>query len=109
MSTRSFVFGGLVLASLFAPSLAAADDLRDCGAAYEQTQRLQQKSDLIAALDAAEVCAKPVCPALLKDDCSKWATELKTKLPSLAIRVRGGDGCARPEAEISVDGGLLVG
>ena len=104
MSIRSSVFFlGLVTATLLAPSIASADDLRDCAAAYEQTQRLQQKSELLSAMDAANQCAKPVCPALLRDDCTKWAAELSTKIPSIVLHVRGGDGCARPEARVTID------
>lgn len=103
MKTRSLVLGSLSLALVFAPALASADDLHECAAAYEQTQRLQQKSELLAAMDAAASCSKPVCPALLKDDCTKWANDLKTKIPSVVLHVRGGDGCARPEAQVSID------
>ena len=109
MSTRPLFLGGglariTLLATLLAPASAAADELHDCAAAYEQTQRLQQKNQSFAAIDAANQCAKPECPALLRDDCAKWATELAAKLPSLVLHVRGGDGCARPEAQVTIDG-----
>lgn len=101
--------GGLALGALLAPEVAVADDLHECAAAYEQTQRLQQKSETLAAIEAAERCAKPVCPALLRDDCTRWASELPAKLPSLVLHVRGGDGCPRPEAQVTLDGPFRKG
>jgi hypothetical protein len=79
---------------------ARADERVECAAAYEQTQRLQQKSELIAAFDAAARCARPSCPALLKDDCSRWTTEIRSKIPELVVRVRSVDGCAHTATKI---------
>ena len=93
-----------LLAAVFAPSVAHADELHECAAAFEQTQRLQQKNELMSALEAAERCAKPACPSLLTTECSKWAKEIKAKLPALVLHVRAADGCALPEAVVSVDG-----
>ena len=110
MSTRSFFLGsGLALVTLIAPASAQADDLHECAAAYEQTQRLQQKNQSFAAIEAANQCAKPECPALLRDDCAKWAVELAAKLPSIVMHVRGGDGCVRPEAQVTPDGPFKKG
>ena len=94
----------LGLAFLAHPRQAHADEAetKECAAAYEHTQRLQQKSDLISALDEAERCSRPSCPALLKDECSRWASELKPKLPSLIIRVRGRDGCSQTNVKVDI-------
>jgi hypothetical protein len=86
-----------------------ADERDECAAAYEQTQRLQQKSELVAAADEAARCARPSCPALLKDECGRWATEIRAKLPSLVVRVRGVDGCERADARVAVAGGSRHG
>lgn len=105
MSPRTPALGLAVVLTLAAtPGVARGDETRECAAAYEQTQRQQQRSELIAALASAERCARSSCPALLKDECAKWVTELRPKLPSLVVRVRGGDGCARTDARLEVDG-----
>ena len=112
MSTRALALG-LTTAALIAtaPRTACADgpgtvpdETRACAAAYEMTQRQQQKSELIDALDSAERCARPSCPALLKDECARWAADLRPKLPSLVVRVRGADGCTQTNAKLDVDG-----
>jgi hypothetical protein len=92
----------VTVALLCASGDASADERTDCAAAYTQTQRLQLKSELIAALDSAERCARATCPALLKDECSRWAAEIKPKLPALVVRVKASDGCTRSDARIDV-------
>ncbi|MBX3233758.1 MAG: hypothetical protein KIT84_09180 [Labilithrix sp.] len=94
----------LALSFVLAPAVARADELRECATAYEQTQRLQQKNELMSALEAAERCAKPACPSLLTTECAKWAGEIKGKLPALILHVRAADGCPLPQAMVSVDG-----
>jgi hypothetical protein len=94
----SVALSGLVLRE------AHADERVDCATAYEQTQRLQQKSELIAALDAADRCARPTCPALLRDDCVKWSAEIRPKLPELLVRVRAADGCEQQAARVEIGG-----
>jgi hypothetical protein len=87
-----------------APRAARADERVECANAYEQTQRAQQKSTLLAALEDAERCARPTCPALLSTECSRWTTEIRSKIPNLVIRVRGSDGCSHDGAKIEVSG-----
>lgn len=93
----------LALALVLAPAIAHADELRECAAAYEQTQRLQQKNELMSALESAERCAKPACPSLLSTECTKWERDIKAKLAALVIHVRGADGCPLPQATVRVD------
>jgi hypothetical protein len=95
---------GLTIALALGAGTARADERVECAQAYEQTQRLQQKSELIAALDAAERCARATCPAILHQDCARWAPEIKAKLASVSLRVRGKDACAQDDATISITG-----
>ena len=108
MSTRAF---GLVLAALsvVAPGTAVADtdvseETRKCATAYEMTQRKQQRGELVDALESAERCARASCPDLLESECAKWASDLRPKLPTLVVRVRGSDGCTRRDARLEVTG-----
>lgn len=92
-----------LLVAVFATD-ARADETRECAAAYEQAQRQQQKSELISALDAAERCARSTCPALLRNECTNWMPEIRSKTPSLVVRVRASDGCTRTDAMVDVGG-----
>ena len=95
---------GVVTPGAAAAEPPVAEETRQCAAAYEATQRQQQKSELVDALESAERCARTSCPSLLRDDCLKWTSELRPKLPTLVVRVRGSDGCARTDAKLSVTG-----
>jgi hypothetical protein len=83
---------------------AHADERVECAAAYEYTQRSQQRSELLSAAEHAERCARPTCPALLRDECSRWIGEIRQKLPGLMVHVRAADGCTRDAAKIEVSG-----
>src|SRR3989442_14485869 len=83
---------------------AAADERVECAHAYEQTQRLRQKGELLASLDDAERCARATCPQLLQQECARWTGEIKSKLPTLVVRIRGADACTKPNAQIDITG-----
>ena len=94
-----------VAAALVAsPRDARSDERVECANAYEQTQRAQQKSMLLAALEDAERCARPSCPSLLSTECSRWTTEIRAKIPNLVIHVRASDGCPHDGAKIEISG-----
>jgi hypothetical protein len=92
-----------LLVVLFAGD-ARADERVECAKAYEQTQRLRQKNELLSALDDAHRCARPTCPELLRKECTQWSSEIEAKLPRLTARVRGADGCFRRDPIIEVSG-----
>jgi hypothetical protein len=95
----SIVVGCLVLART-----AHADERVECARAYEQTQRLQQQGEAGKALEAAERCARPTCPALLAEECKPWVAQLRDQLlPHLEVRARGSDGCMLREVTVEVD------
>jgi hypothetical protein len=81
-----------------------ADERVECASAYERTQRAQQKSELISALDSAERCARPTCPALLSNECNRWVGEIRQKLPGLLVRVKSADGCPHEPSRVDVGG-----
>ncbi len=83
---------------------AFADERVECAKAYESAQRLQQKSQLVGAFEAAERCARPTCPALLRDECVEWTTSIRQKTPQLVARVKASDGCHRTDAKIDAAG-----
>src|ERR1700761_4750679 len=95
--------------AVLGPKRAEADDLHDCAASYEQTQRLQQKGQLVEALEEADKCSKPVCPAVLRDDCAKGGPDPEQNLPSIVLHVRAADGCALTEARVTIDGSSRKG
>jgi hypothetical protein len=74
-SCRGALVAIALLVGVGAPKTADAVDPA-CFDAYEQTQRLRIDGKLAAARDQAWICARDVCPAVLREDCFRWHTEL---------------------------------
>jgi len=93
------------------PSAATTPDARAapsgadrCTTAYDRTQRLRQASRLRAARSEALVCADAACPAVLRDDCTRWVDEIQRATPTVVVRVVGADGCDLVGARVAIDG-----
>jgi len=93
----------VVLGLLLVPAPARADEIDNCANSYEATQRLRQRGELRAARSAAGVCARDVCPAVLRKDCTTWVRELADTIPSVRVRARGPGGCVVPDVVVRVD------
>src|SRR5579883_1538481 len=100
--------GPLLLAAAAAvlapPRPAAADDKHDCIAAAEagQNERLDQK--LRASLGHLQVCARDVCPKVVRDDCVKWLPQVQASIPTLVPSARDASGAALADVRVSIDG-----
>jgi hypothetical protein len=101
-----------VLAFVVAPLLAGAvarageEDKRACMKAYVDAQSLRADEKLRAAHDAANVCARAVCPALLRNDCVVWAQDLERMTPTVVFSAVDGHGNDRADARVTVDGSI---
>jgi len=96
-------FVGSIL-TFAAPLHAAPPDADRCTAAYDHTQRLRQANQLRAAQEEALVCADAACPAVLRDDCTRWVDEIQRATPTIVVRVTGADGCDLVGARVAIDG-----
>jgi hypothetical protein len=103
LATMRPLVAACILAALAAASTARADERAECARAYEGAQRLRQRGENRKALDAAERCAQPTCPALLADECKPWANEIRQQLSRLEVHVIGSGGCALPDAVVEID------
>jgi hypothetical protein len=74
-SCRGALVAIALLVSVGLPKTADAVDPA-CFDAYEQTQRLRIDGKLAEARDQAWICARDACPAVLREDCFRWHTEL---------------------------------
>ncbi len=94
-----------VVLALAASATARADEIDRCASAFESAQRLRQRGELRQARAAAATCARDVCPAVLRKDCTTWSSELANAVPTLRVHARS-PGCA-PEAVLRVDGNVV--
>jgi hypothetical protein len=103
--------GGIVAASAFAAVVLAsaaplvrADVKDECMASAEQSQPLRHDGKLIAARQKLLVCARPECPAFVRNDCTKWLGELDTAMPSIIVRAVDAANADVADVRVSVDG-----
>jgi len=110
--SRHTVFA-LALATLTARSAIGADEAPDpemlsCATAYEQGQRLRKARHLMAARAQLVVCSDAACPAVLRDDCSRWLRDLDGSIPTVVLTARGENGLELSDVRVELDGKLLV-
>lgn len=102
-SVRAALVISVLLSSAVVSTSARGDERVECARAYEQAQRLQQSGENRKALDAAERCAQPTCPALLAEECKPWVAQIREKLARLEVRVIGSDACPAHDFAIEID------
>jgi len=94
---------GAVVAFFFAFGARSADAAPDCLQSYRDGQRLRTEAKLVEARRELVACSQDTCPAVYRRDCIKWLTDVDADLPTLALTVRGEDGCDRVDATVKVD------
>jgi len=108
---RSFrLWIGVAAAAMLvtAPRAARASEKDDCFNAAEKAQKLKIDKNLSAARQQILVCARDVCPAMVKSDCVKWLNEVDAAMPSITVRARDKDGHDIVDVKVYVDGQLLL-
>jgi hypothetical protein len=84
MRPRGAALVALALVDALARSAGAVDPA--CFDSFEATQRLRLAGRLAEARDEAWICARNDCPALLREDCARWHTEL-VRIPAMQVDV----------------------
>ena len=85
-------------------SSAHAQNVRqECVDAAERAQQLRDDRSFVAATTMAITCSRPECPAVLQRDCAELVADLKTRTPSVIVRVRT-RGRDRFDASVTLDG-----
>lgn len=75
-----------------------------CSRSFEQSQRLRNGSQYIAASEEAAKCANPKCGEALVDECSKIYDQLQTATPSVVFAARDDAGAELTSVIVSIDG-----
>jgi hypothetical protein len=90
-------------ALLFIPSIAYAAEVDICLDAAKAGQELRDQTKLVEAKSRFQRCAQATCPSAVARDCIQWLSEVETRIPRLALRVRM-DGRDVTSARASIDG-----
>ena len=91
-----------------APAARAEDPKVKCANAYEQAQRTRKKGELRASQAQLLVCTEAACPAVLREECLRWADEVERALPTVVFAVRDPAGQDVTDVRVLVDGVLLA-
>jgi hypothetical protein len=107
------LFSLAVLASLSLAIAAAADgpppSKSDCVAASLAGQRARGAGHLTAAKASFATCGDAACPALVRNDCTRWTDELLSSIPTVVFGAQDSEGHDLSDVRVLVDGALLTG
>jgi hypothetical protein len=97
-----------ILTILVSSGRAFADDKQDCIAASEAGQDQKLRGSLRGAREQLLICARDVCPAIVRQDCTQWLTEIIAALPSVVVGARDWQGHDLVDVTVSVDGAVVA-
>lgn len=86
---------------------AAADDREQCASAAEQAQSLKDEGKYRRAREQTLMCARDVCPTVIKSDCSKWLDEIEREAPTVTFGAEE-SGKDLTDVKVSMDGVVLT-
>lgn len=96
-------FFAVASAMVLSERIAHADDKAECLAAADKGQRARKDRLFTEARSQFQICARPVCPQIVRQDCATWQNELSKILPSITLAVRDPDDHDVIEAKIFLD------
>jgi hypothetical protein len=82
----------------------ASAEGEDCAASAEQSQPLQRDGKLTAARRKLMACSRPECPAVVRNDCTKWLADLDAMMPTLVVRAVDAAGADVVGVRVFIDG-----
>ncbi len=105
---RALALLSIPVAALAFSGRAFADDKQDCIAASEAGQDQKLRGSLRGAREQLLVCARDVCPAIVRQDCTQWLTEIIAALPSVVVGAHDWKGHDLVDVTVSVDGVVVA-
>ena len=94
---------GLVTTSRDARA-AGADDKRACAIASEEAQLRRIHKQLRGTREQLLICARDVCPPVIKHDCEQWLNEVDASMPTVVISAQDADGHDVGTVRVQLDG-----
>ncbi|MGZ5969407.1 MAG: hypothetical protein ACXWP4_17160, partial [Polyangiales bacterium] len=92
----------------FAAPPATVQEKKACATASEKAQSLRSEGKMIAARELLLVCARDVCPTVVRKDCSRWVAEVDEALPTIVVAAKDEAGHDVTEAKVFVDDQLFA-
>jgi hypothetical protein len=89
---------------MLAPRPAHADEIDRCLTAHPMAQRLRQDGALVSARTELLVCARAVCPAVVRAECGRWLAEVEDLTPSIVVSAQSVSGADLTDVRVFADG-----
>src|SRR5438552_19090580 len=96
---------GCLLASalLGVASPSLADEKLACVNAADAAQRLRNANKLLEARANLQICARDVCPSIVRSDCTRWRAEVEASVPTVVLRAQDAHGQELTDVKVMLD------
>ncbi|MBN2196499.1 MAG: hypothetical protein JW751_27050 [Polyangiaceae bacterium] len=95
-------------AGAVAPAPRNDETVAACVNAAETAQREQSAHRLRSARSLLLACAQTTCPAIVRNDCATWLSEVDRLMPSVVVQARDANGNELLDVRVIVDGELVT-
>jgi hypothetical protein len=87
---------------------ASADDKVICVRAADAAQEQRSAGKLRDARASLHACAREICPALVRSDCTQWLSEVDASMPTVVLRAQTERGEDLSDVQVDLDGRRLT-
>jgi hypothetical protein len=85
-----------------------ADEKLACVAAADAAQQQRSANKLRQARASLHICARDVCPAIVRSDCTQWLAEVEASVPTIVLRAQDPRGQDLTDVKVQLDGAPLA-
>lgn len=96
------------IAVLASAGTAMADEKKECIDAFDKGQALRNDHKLTSSRQQLLLCAREVCPAMVRKDCGDLLLQVESATPSIVISAKGADGRDVLDVKVTSDGATLT-
>ncbi len=105
---RTGTLACVVLSGVVSPDARAGDEKGACIRAVDRAQVARLDGKLREAREGLATCARAICPAAIREDCTRWLGEVEASLPSVVFEATWADGRSATGWRVSIDGEPLA-
>ncbi|MBX3155234.1 MAG: hypothetical protein KF773_04480 [Deltaproteobacteria bacterium] len=105
---KQVTFAFATIIALATPALAEPVSKEACLESHSRGQDARDQGKLSLARKLFVTCAQAACPALVQNDCARYADDLMRQQPSISFAARDASGADLPDTTVYVDGVLVV-
>src|SRR5262245_49024443 len=87
---------------------SAADEKLACVTAAETAQQQRSANKLRQARASLHICARDVCPAVVRSDCTQWLAEVEASVPTIVLRAQDPRGADLTDVKVQLDGAPIA-